>query len=94
MHSVAFDMPPLLVKAFEGVLANSFEEGVDKAMLAHLLALPTEGILIEQAVVADVDQLDRGGRPPRAGHEGDATPRRHVSRLDLVRRDGRAGRGR
>ncbi|MDC0222479.1 aminopeptidase N, partial [Gammaproteobacteria bacterium] len=49
-RSVAFDMPPLLVKAFEGVLANSFEEGVDKAMLAHLLALPTEGILIEQAV--------------------------------------------
>ena len=56
-RSVAFDMPPLLVKAFEGVLANSFEEGVDKAMLAHLLALPTEGILIEQAVVADVDAI-------------------------------------
>jgi aminopeptidase N len=56
-QSVAFDMPPLLIKAFEGVLANSFEEEVDKAMLAHLLALPTEGILIEQAVVADVDAI-------------------------------------
>ena len=56
-QSVAFDMPPLLIKAFEGVLANSFKEEVDKAMLAHLLALPTEGILIEQAVVADVDAI-------------------------------------
>jgi aminopeptidase N len=56
-QSAAFDMPPLLIKAFEGVLANSFEEEVDKAMLAHLLALPTEGILIEQAVVADVDAI-------------------------------------
>jgi aminopeptidase N len=53
------EVPVLLVNAFEGVLNSSSDADVDKAMIAHLLGLPTEGFLIEQSVVADVDAIHR-----------------------------------
>ena len=48
----------LLVRAFEGVLDTALtEQNLDKAMVAHLLTLPTESFLIEQAEQADVDGI-------------------------------------
>ncbi|MCY4265581.1 MAG: aminopeptidase N [Gammaproteobacteria bacterium] len=47
-----------LLAAFEGVLLAAMEdEALDKAMLAHLLSLPTESILIEQAQEADIEGI-------------------------------------
>ncbi|NKB31892.1 MAG: aminopeptidase N [Pseudomonadales bacterium] len=61
-------VPEIAEKAFEGVLQSAVEDaGVDQAMLAHLLALPTEGFLIEQATVADVDSIHKA-RESLANH--------------------------
>lgn len=57
-ESPAAEIPALLENAFKGVLESALEDNsVDKAMLAHLLALPGEGFLIEQAATADVDAI-------------------------------------
>ena len=54
----AAEIPALLEDAFKGVLESALgDAGIDKTMLAHLLALPTEGFLIEQAATADVDAI-------------------------------------
>ena len=48
----------ILSQAFKSILADSLnEKNVDKAMIAHLLELPTEGSLIEQSEVAAVDKI-------------------------------------
>ena len=47
-----------LCQAFKSILdASVSNTGLDKAMVAHLLALPTEGSLIEQAKVAAVENI-------------------------------------
>ena len=49
-----------LSSAFCGVLEAAREDQTqDKAMLAHLLTLPTEGYLIEQSRQADIDGIHR-----------------------------------
>ncbi|GIT22430.1 MAG: hypothetical protein CM1200mP40_21120 [Gammaproteobacteria bacterium] len=46
-------MPVIIEDAFKGVLKNAVhDDTIDQAMVAHLLALPTEGFLIEQAGIA------------------------------------------
>ena len=51
-------IPEILVHAFAGVLDSVLEpNSPDKAMIAHLLTLPGEGFLIEQAEVADVESI-------------------------------------
>lgn len=53
-------VPEILVNAYAGVLDSVLSVNtLDKAMIAHLLALPTEGLLIEQASVANVDSIHR-----------------------------------
>ena len=48
----------ILCQAFKSILTDSLnEKNVDKAMIAHLLELPTEGALIEQSEIADVDNI-------------------------------------
>lgn len=52
------DITEIIVDAFNGVLLSALnEDETDKAMVAHLLSLPTEGLLIEQAEVADVNLI-------------------------------------
>ena len=47
-----------LCQAFKSILnASVSNDGLDKAMVAHLLALPTEGSLIEQAEEAAVENI-------------------------------------
>ncbi len=49
-----------LITTVRQVLVNALDEpAVDKAMIAHLVTLPTLSFLIERATVADVDQLHR-----------------------------------
>jgi len=51
-------VPEILQQAYAGVLDSALADNtLDKAMLAHLLSLPTEGFLIEEATVADVDGI-------------------------------------
>lgn len=51
-------VPEILIKAYSGVLDSVLSDtDLDKAMVAQLLSLPTEGFLIEQAQVADVDSI-------------------------------------
>lgn len=51
-------LPAILLKAFEAVVdAALADPKLDKAMVSHLLSLPTEGFLIEQAEIADVDGI-------------------------------------
>lgn len=51
-------LPELLDQAFARVLDSIIAQpDQDKAMIAHLLSLPTESFLIEQAVVADVEAI-------------------------------------
>ena len=51
-------VPPLLINAYSGVLDAVLKPNeLDKAMIAHLLALPTEGSLIEQVEIANVDSI-------------------------------------
>ena len=53
-------VPVIIEDAFKGVLKNAVhDDTIDQAMVAHLLALPTEGFLIEQAGIADVDAIHR-----------------------------------
>ena len=48
----------VISKAFKLILNDSLnKKEVDKAMLAHILELPTEGALIEQAQLAVVDDI-------------------------------------
>ncbi len=48
----------LLLNAYGGVLDSAIQEReADKAMLAHLLSLPAESSMIEQAEVADVEGI-------------------------------------
>lgn len=52
------EVPEILLRAYSGVLDSALADNtLDKAMLAHLLSLPTEGFLIEEATVADVDGI-------------------------------------
>lgn len=54
----AIRLPEILRAAFNGVLdAALADETLDKAMAAHLLALPTTAFLIERSTVADVDGI-------------------------------------
>tara|TARA_B100000686_G_C16800216_1_gene985391 strand:+ start:251 stop:2941 length:2691 start_codon:yes stop_codon:yes gene_type:complete len=54
----AKEVPEIFVKTFIGIAEDALSQGtVDKAMLAHLLTLPTEGFLIEQAKIANVDAI-------------------------------------
>ncbi len=56
----ALSLNPFLNKAFAAVLERAGEDAsLDLAMVAHLLTLPTESILIEQAEVAAVDSIHR-----------------------------------
>lgn len=51
-------LPAILSDAFKGVLSAALSDAsLDKAMVSHLLSLPPEGFLIEQAEVADVDSI-------------------------------------
>ena len=51
-------LPGILLQAFEAVLTDVLANPqLDKAMVSQLLSLPTEGFLIEQAEVADVDGI-------------------------------------
>jgi len=51
-------LPESLVEAYTGVLNSTLEDpGLDKAMVAQLLSLPTVGFLIEKAEVADVASI-------------------------------------
>ena len=57
-ESKSANVPVIIEDAFKGVLENALQDDtIDQAMVAHLLALPTEGFLIEQAEVADVDVI-------------------------------------
>lgn len=59
-ESKSANVPVIIEDAFKGVLENALQDDtIDQAMVAHLLALPTEGFLIEQAEVADVDVIHR-----------------------------------
>ncbi|MDP6535577.1 MAG: aminopeptidase N [Gammaproteobacteria bacterium] len=52
------DVPQILIDAYSGVLDSVLVPNeLDKAMIAHLLVLPTEGSLIELAEIADVDAI-------------------------------------
>jgi aminopeptidase N len=54
------DLPEILQRAFSGVLqASLVDPGLDKAMVAQLLTLPSESYLIELAAQADVDAIHR-----------------------------------
>ncbi len=54
----ALQTPALLEKAFAKVLDSVISNPEqDKAMIAHLLTLPTESFLIEQATLADVEAI-------------------------------------
>lgn len=56
----ALQMDPLLGQAYAGVLkAAADDPGLDKAMVAHLLSLPSESLLIEQSDTAAVDDIHR-----------------------------------
>jgi aminopeptidase N len=51
-------LPEVLRNAYAVVLDSALEDSeLDQAMIAQLLILPTEGALIEQAQVADVDSI-------------------------------------
>ena len=51
-------LPQSLVDAYSGVLNSTLSgAGVDKAMVAQLLSLPTIGFLIERSEVADVESI-------------------------------------
>jgi aminopeptidase N len=52
------EVPQILIDAYSGVLDSVLAPNeLDKAMIAHLLVLPTEGSLIELAELADVDAI-------------------------------------
>jgi len=52
------ELPEMLQLAYAKVLDSVLEDpGQDKAMIAHLLGLPTESFLIEQAEVADIEAI-------------------------------------
>ena len=51
-------LPEILTAAYSRVLDSVFDNPeIDKAMVAHLLSLPTVGFLIEQAETADVESI-------------------------------------
>jgi aminopeptidase N len=53
-------LPPILLRAFRGIINNSLEnDDSDKVMIAQLLSLPSESLLIEQSDVADVGAIHR-----------------------------------
>jgi aminopeptidase N len=54
----ALVLPEILCDAYGAVLDSALKDSqLDQAMIAQLLALPTEGALIEQAQVADVESI-------------------------------------
>jgi aminopeptidase N len=51
-------LPQSLVDAYSGVLNSALSDPtLDKAMIAQLLSLPTQGFLIERASLADVESI-------------------------------------
>ena len=54
----ALVLPEILCDAYALVLDSALKDSqLDQAMIAQLLALPTEGVLIEQAQAADVESI-------------------------------------
>ncbi|GJM13842.1 MAG: aminopeptidase N [Pseudohongiella sp.] len=52
------ELPESLVEAYAGVIDSTLSDpGLDKAMVAQLLTLPTVGFLIERSEVADVESI-------------------------------------
>ena len=51
-------LPQILIDAYSGVLNSALESKIlDKAMIAQVLTLPAEGLLIDQAEIADIDSI-------------------------------------
>lgn len=51
-------VPQILLDAYSGILNSVLtDSGLDKAMIAQLLSLPSAGLLIERAEIADVESI-------------------------------------